>query len=46
MRSHGPFLAYSGLTPITQDLADPATFISIEVYQDQDAVDRQGLLPN
>lgn len=30
---------------ITQDLANPARFISIEVYQNQAAVDRQGLLP-
>jgi quinol monooxygenase YgiN len=30
---------------ITQDLTNPARFISIEVYQDQAAVDRQGLLP-
>lgn len=30
---------------VAQDVTDPGVFISIEVYQDQDAVDRQGWLP-
>jgi quinol monooxygenase YgiN len=30
---------------IAQDVTDPAVFISTEVYQDQEAVDRQGELP-
>jgi quinol monooxygenase YgiN len=30
---------------VAQDVTDPAIFISTEVYEDQDAVDRQGELP-
>jgi quinol monooxygenase YgiN len=30
---------------VAQDVADPAIFISTEVYEDQEAVDRQGELP-
>ncbi len=29
---------------VAQDVTDPAIFISTEVYEDQDAVDRQGKL--
>jgi quinol monooxygenase YgiN len=30
---------------VAQDVTDPAIFISTEVYQNQQAVDRQGELP-
>ena len=30
---------------VAQDVTDPETFVSIEVYEDQPAVDRQGELP-
>lgn len=30
---------------IAQDVTDPEIFVSVEVYEDQSAVDRQGELP-
>jgi quinol monooxygenase YgiN len=30
---------------VAQDVTDPAIFISTEIYEDQEAVDRQGELP-
>lgn len=30
---------------VAQDVVDPAVFVSVEVYEDQDALERQGLLP-